>query len=80
VNAICPGNVDSPLLRAVAWDIVAREGVSVEQIVDRFAHVGAARRLVAPDEVASVAVWLASPLASAVTGEAIRVDAGQLVG
>ncbi len=80
VNAICPGNVDSPLLRAVAADVAAREQVPTSEILDRFAHAGAARRLVSPDEVAEVAVWLASPRASGITGEAVRIDAGQLVG
>ena len=80
VNAICPGNVDSPLLRAVARDFAAREKVTADEMLERFAHAGAARRLVVPEEVAGVAVWLASPLATGVTGEAVRVDAGQLVG
>lgn len=80
VNAICPGNVDSPLLRAVAADVGAREGVPADEMMERFASAGGARRLVRPDEVAAVAVWLASPLAAGVTGDAVRVDAGQLVG
>lgn len=80
VNAICPGNVDSPLLRAVAGDVAAREGTTPVEMLERFTHVGAATRLVTPEEVAAVAVWLASPLASGVTGEAVRVDLGQLVG
>ncbi len=80
VNAICPGNVDSPLLRAVARDVAEREGASVEETMERFAHAGGARRLVTPEEVADTAVWLASSLARGITGEAVRVDAGQLVG
>jgi NAD(P)-dependent dehydrogenase (short-subunit alcohol dehydrogenase family) len=80
VNAICPGNVDSPLLRAVARDVAEREGASVDETMERFAHAGGARRLVSPEEVAGTAVWLASPLARGVTGESVRVDAGQLVG
>jgi NAD(P)-dependent dehydrogenase (short-subunit alcohol dehydrogenase family) len=80
VNAICPGNVDSPLLEAVARDVAVREGATVQETLERFAHAGAARRLVTPEEVAGTAVWLASPLARGVTGESVRVDAGQLVG
>jgi NAD(P)-dependent dehydrogenase (short-subunit alcohol dehydrogenase family) len=80
VNAICPGNVDSTLLRAVARDVAARESVTAEEMLEQFAHAGAAQRLVAPEEVAGVALWLASPLATGVTGVAVRVDAGQLVG
>jgi NAD(P)-dependent dehydrogenase (short-subunit alcohol dehydrogenase family) len=80
VNAICPGNVDSPLLRAVARDQARREGSSVEVVVEMYANVAAARRLVTPEEVAAVAVWLVSPAASGITGESINVDAGALTG
>ncbi len=80
VNALCPGNVDSPLLRQVARDVARREGRAEAEVYDDFARAAAARRLVRPDEVAAVAVWLASPRASAVTGEAINVDAGALSG
>jgi NAD(P)-dependent dehydrogenase (short-subunit alcohol dehydrogenase family) len=80
VNAICPGNVDSPMLRAVARGVARREGAGYEAVMEQFANVAAARRLVSPAEVAAVAVWLASPLASAVMGEAINVDACTLAG
>ncbi len=80
VNAICPGNVDSPMLRAVARDIAGLQGRREEEVYEEFAAVAAARRLVQPSEVAALAVWLVSPAASAVTGEAINVDAGALSG
>jgi NAD(P)-dependent dehydrogenase (short-subunit alcohol dehydrogenase family) len=80
VNAICPGNVDSPMLRAIARDVARREGTSDEAVRERFTNVAAARRLVLPAEVAAVAVWLASPPASAVMGEALNVDACTLAG
>jgi NAD(P)-dependent dehydrogenase (short-subunit alcohol dehydrogenase family) len=79
-NAVAPGNVDSPLLRSVAENQAAREGTTPEEMIDRYAHAGAAVRLVDPAEVAATVVWLASPLASGVTGEVIRVDAGQMIG
>jgi NAD(P)-dependent dehydrogenase (short-subunit alcohol dehydrogenase family) len=80
VNAVCPGNVDSPLLHAVAGEVAAREGVPAAEVLHRFAHDGAARRLVNPDEVAAAVVWLTSPGAVAITGTMVRVDAGQPLG
>jgi NAD(P)-dependent dehydrogenase (short-subunit alcohol dehydrogenase family) len=79
-NAVAPGNVDSPMLRSVAENQAAREGTAVEEMVERYAHAGAAVRLVDPAEVGATVVWLASPLASGVTGLVVRVDAGQMIG
>jgi NAD(P)-dependent dehydrogenase (short-subunit alcohol dehydrogenase family) len=80
VNAICPGNVDSPMLRGVARDVALREGEQYETVMQRFTNVAGAHRLVAPEEVAAVSVWLASSLASAVSGESINVDTAALSG
>jgi len=80
VNALCPGNVDSPLLRQVAGDISRETGEPAETVHAAMARVGSARRLVRPDEVAGAALWLLSPAAGAVTGAALRVDAGGMVG
>jgi NAD(P)-dependent dehydrogenase (short-subunit alcohol dehydrogenase family) len=79
VNTVCPGNVDSPLLRTVAADVAAREKSSPDEVLDRFAHEGAAQRLVSPEDVASAVVWLSSPCAGAITGATVRVDGGQLL-
>jgi NAD(P)-dependent dehydrogenase (short-subunit alcohol dehydrogenase family) len=80
VNVVCPGNVDSPLLRSISAAVAVREGSSSQTVLDRFAHEGAAERLVEPAEVAETVVWLCSPLAAAITGATVRVDAGQLLG
>lgn len=80
VNAVCPGNVDTPMLRDVATDVARRQGRAVEDVWREFTEVAAAKRLVTPEEVAQVCLWLCSPSASAVTGEAINVDAGALSG
>jgi NAD(P)-dependent dehydrogenase (short-subunit alcohol dehydrogenase family) len=80
VNALCPGNVDSPMLRAVAAGIAGRAGSSADEVLDAMAAEAAERRLVRAEEVARAAVWLASPAASGVNGESLNVDAGALTG
>lgn len=80
-NAVCPGNVDSPMLRQVACDIAEAEGSdTADDIYAGFAKVGAATRLVSASEVASACEWLLSDAASAVTGVSLPVDAGAMVG
>lgn len=80
VNALCPGNVDSPMLRSVAAGIARREGRTVEEVLRESADAAAERRLVDPAEVAAAAVWLASPVAGGINGESVNVDAGALTG
>jgi NAD(P)-dependent dehydrogenase (short-subunit alcohol dehydrogenase family) len=80
VNAICPGDVDSPMLRRVAARQAARSGRTVGEVLAAYAAATAAGRLVRPEEVAGAAVWLASPLAGGVAGESVNVDAGALTG
>ncbi len=76
VNAICPGDVDSPLLTQVAQAQAARRATDAGVELAAAAGSAALQRLVRPEEVADVAVWLASVHASAITGAAIDVTAG----
>jgi NAD(P)-dependent dehydrogenase (short-subunit alcohol dehydrogenase family) len=76
VNAVCPGNVDSPMLARVARAQASRRGTSAAAELTAAAGAAALRRLVRPEEVADVVVWLASEHASAVTGAVIDVTAG----
>lgn len=80
VNAVCPGNVESPMLERVARDIAVHRDWDEEDVRKEMADVAAAGRLVSPEEVAAAGLWLCSPAASAVTGEAINVDGGMLIG
>ncbi len=69
VNALCPGYVDTELLR----DAMSRRG---EQILSRIPF----RRLANPAEIAQMACWLLSDRASYATGQAFTVDGGFLAG
>lgn len=79
VNAVAPGNVDTPMLRKVAEDIAMTEGRDVSEVWDGFARMGAAQRILAPDEVAEVCIALCSPGFAGVTGTVLPVDGGYLL-
>ena len=79
-NAVCPGNVDSPMLEAVSEQIAAREGRPTEAVMEELVTAAASKRLVEPREVAETCLWLCSPASSGVTGESVNVDGGALTG
>ena len=73
VNGIAPGSIEFP---GGVWDRRKKEGSPIYDAVLRSIPFG---RLGYPEEVANVAMFLASPLAAWVTGQTITVDGGQLL-
>jgi len=78
VNAVCPGFTDTPLLEAAAGNIAAKTGRSAEQSRAELAKDNAHGRLVTPEEVAQSVLFLCSPGASSINGQAIAVTGGPL--
>jgi NAD(P)-dependent dehydrogenase (short-subunit alcohol dehydrogenase family) len=74
VNAICPGAVEGPRMdRVLAMEAAAR-GVTEDAVRAGFTEGAALRRFVTADEVAATALFLASPGAAAISGQALAVD------
>jgi len=71
VNALCPGIVDTPMLR---WG--ASQETDPEAALERYSSEQPIGRLATPEECAYVALWLFSDEASFVTGVAMPVDGG----
>lgn len=74
VNCVCPGAIDTPMLRWAAS--LSDDPEKVIQTCDRMHPLG---RMGKADEVADAIVYLASPMASFITGAALLVDGGMLV-
>ena len=74
VNALCPGPIDSPMLRdPIAGRTSVPNGAELGAKLLASIPMG---RFGAPHEVAEAALWLASDAASFVTGIALPVDGG----
>jgi NAD(P)-dependent dehydrogenase (short-subunit alcohol dehydrogenase family) len=79
VNAICPGYVDTPMTDGSVANIVQRTGMNQEQARETLAKTSPQNRLIEPDEVAALAVYLAQESARGITGQAINVDGGSVM-
>ncbi len=77
VNAVCPGYVDTDLVREGAARIAARTGRPAGEIAAGFHKDNPMGRFVRPGEVADAVLWLAGEAASGVNGQAIAVDGGE---
>jgi len=73
VNCVCPGDIDTPMLRSEC----AQLGEDVQTFMREAANRPLAR-IGTPDDVANAALFLASPMSSWITGAALVVDGGGL--
>ena len=78
VNAICPGWLDTDMTRESIERIVRATGRSAADARSSLERMNPQRRLIDPDEVAALAVYLAGPDARGITGQTLGVDGGEL--
>ena len=76
VNTLQPGAVETETFRERLEGMAREQGVDAASLRERLAATSASRRLVTAEDVAEVAVFLASPLSQAINGESIAVSGG----
>jgi NAD(P)-dependent dehydrogenase (short-subunit alcohol dehydrogenase family) len=77
VNAVCPGFTETPLLEASLANIMATTGRTRAEAAAELRRRNPQGRFIAPEEVAQSVLWLCSPGAQSITGQAISVSGGE---
>ena len=77
VNALCPGYVDTPLVRNQLADLARTRGVPLERVLEDVIYpLVPMRRLLSTREVADYALFLVSDRGAGITGAAAVIDGG----
>jgi NAD(P)-dependent dehydrogenase (short-subunit alcohol dehydrogenase family) len=76
VNAVCPTFVRTEMTDRSIATIVQRTGRTPQQAEEALGQASPLGRLLEPDEVAAAIVFLASPGAAAISGQAVVIDGG----
>lgn len=75
VNAILPGAVDGPRIQRVIAAKAESLGVPLKEMEARYVSQASLKRMVTADDIAAMAVFLASPAGYNISGQALSVDA-----
>lgn len=77
VNAICPGYVDTPLVRNQLEDLAKERNVPLEKVLEQVIYsLVPQKRLLEVQEIADYVLFLASEKAKGITGQAVVLDGG----
>jgi 3-oxoacyl-[acyl-carrier protein] reductase len=78
-NCVVPGVIDTELFQNYVARVAAEEGVSPEQKRESLVEDSALKVPSTPEDVANLALFLASDQAKSITGQSIAVDAGHVM-
>lgn len=79
VNAICPGYVDTEMVSRGVERITERTGRTAEEALETLKKMSPQNRLVTSEEVAALALLLASDEGRGITGQGINIDGGSVL-
>jgi NAD(P)-dependent dehydrogenase (short-subunit alcohol dehydrogenase family) len=78
VNAVCPGFVDTDIVKSAVANIVSKTGRSEAEALAALVASNPQRRLIEPREVADTVMWLCRPGSESVTGQSIVLAGGEV--
>lgn len=77
VNAICPGYVDTPLVRNQLKDLAASHNLPPEKVLEEvILRPVPLKRLLQPEEIGCLALYLCSDAAASITAQGYTIDGG----
>ena len=76
VNSICPGIVRTKLFFDLVQTVATKEGRTAEEVEADLVKTVPLKRANEPEDIAAMAVFLASPGARNITGQSYNVDGG----
>jgi NAD(P)-dependent dehydrogenase (short-subunit alcohol dehydrogenase family) len=74
VNAVLPGAVDGPRIRAVIEAKAQIAGKSLQSVTSDYENQSSLGRMVTPEDVADTVLFVSSASARSITGQALAVD------
>jgi NAD(P)-dependent dehydrogenase (short-subunit alcohol dehydrogenase family) len=77
VNAVCPGFTETPMLQASLANITAKTRRTHAEAQAELERLNPQSRFIKPEEVAETVLWLCTPAAQAINGQAISVSGGE---
>ena len=78
VNCICPGSIDSPMSRVFIDRSGTLKGEALENALRENAKKAPMNRMAKPEEIANLALFLASDESSFITGASVPIDGGKI--
>ena len=75
-NAICPGPIETELMKDAGAQVAEAAGITYEQFLQEFANDTLTKELQTVEQVAGMALLLAGPLGNGMTGATYNVDGG----
>jgi NAD(P)-dependent dehydrogenase (short-subunit alcohol dehydrogenase family) len=78
VNAVCPGYVDTDIVRNAIANIRSKTGRSESEALGALLATNPQRRLIEPREVAHAVLWLCRPGAESMTGQSLILSGGEV--
>lgn len=80
INAISPGPTETERAARLAEQTAQAKGISIEEVMAESARSIPLGRMIRPEEIATLVLFLVSDLAAAITGTEILIDGGQTNG